>query len=78
MSRTIPGNLDYREMMLRATRHRPRAAAEMRVAIHEMAARGMGIYEIAVAAGLAVDAVRQILGPPTPSHPASPAGDDHV
>jgi hypothetical protein len=73
MSRTIGGTLDYRAMLLKATRHRPRTASEMRVAIHEMAARGMGPYEIAVAAGLAVTEVRRILGPASNQPNAAPA-----
>jgi hypothetical protein len=50
---------DYRDLALK---YRPRSAAEMRCAIHEMASRGMGPHEIATAAGLAVTEIRRILG----------------
>jgi hypothetical protein len=43
------------------TLHRPRTAAEMRAAIAEMAARGMGAYEIAGASGLSVEEVRRLV-----------------
>lgn len=53
-----------------ALKYRPRTVAEMRYAIHEMASRGMGPCEIAVAAGLAVIEVRRILGPQSLSRAA--------
>lgn len=42
--------------------NRPRDHDEVRVAIHELASRGMGDYEIARACELAVEQVRRMLG----------------
>ena len=57
--RNIGGPLDYARL---ARLNRPRTADEVRVAVHELAARGMGDYEIARACELAVEQVRRILG----------------
>jgi hypothetical protein len=54
----IGGVLDYAAL---ARLNRPRTADEVRVAVHELAARGMGDYEIASACELAVEQVRRIL-----------------
>lgn len=50
--------LDYASM---AALHRPRTRDEMRVAIHELASRGLGDHEIAQACELAVERARRIL-----------------
>jgi hypothetical protein len=46
----------------RALAHRPRTRDEIRVAIHEMRARGLGDHEIAQATGHAVEQVRRLIG----------------
>lgn len=43
-------------------RYRPATHAEMRVAVHEMAARGMSDHTIAAATQLSVESVRRMLG----------------
>jgi hypothetical protein len=43
-------------------RHRPQTRDEMRVAVHELAARGMSDHTIAQATGLAVEQVRRLIG----------------
>jgi hypothetical protein len=66
MSRsTIGGPLDYAAL---ARLNRPRTHDEVRVAVHEMAARGMGDYEIARAFELSVEAVRRFLAERPPRH----------
>lgn len=45
--------------------HGPRTGAEIRAAVHELAARGMSDYDIAHATDLAVELVRRMLGEPT-------------
>jgi len=42
-------------------RHRPQTRDEMRVAVHEMAARGMTDQTISTATGLSVEQVRRVL-----------------
>jgi hypothetical protein len=59
MTRTIDTH-DYAAL---ARLNRPRDHDEIRVAIHELASRGMGDYEIASACELAVEQVRRMLGP---------------
>lgn len=56
---TIGDQLGMREL---AMLHRPRTRDEMRVAVHELANRGMIDYGIAAATGLAVEQVRRVLG----------------
>jgi hypothetical protein len=59
MSRsTIGGPLDYAAL---ARLNRPRTHEEMRVAVHELATRGMDDYEISRACELSVEAVRRFL-----------------
>ena len=58
-SGTIGGVLDYAAL---ARLNRPRDIASIRAAIHELANRGLGDYEIASACELAVEQVRRILG----------------
>ena len=48
----------------RRLEHRPRTRDELRVAMSEMRQRGMTDYGIAQATGLAVEAVRSLLGIP--------------
>lgn len=43
-------------------RHRPQTHDEMRVAVREMAARGMSNHTIAAATRLSVEQVRRLLG----------------
>lgn len=59
MRRSIGGPLDYSVL---AALNRPRTRDEMRIAVHELAARGMDDYTIAAATGLAVEMVRRMLG----------------
>lgn len=59
MRRTIGGTLGMRELALL---HAPRTRDEMRVAVHELASRGMTDYGIAAATGLAVEQVRRMIG----------------
>jgi hypothetical protein len=63
-TRTVPGRLDMTALAALAgrDRHRPQTHDEMRVAVHEMAARGMSAQSIAAAAQLSVEAVRRMLG----------------
>lgn len=42
--------------------HRPQSRDEMRVAVHEMASRGMTDHTIAAAKCLSVEQVRRLLG----------------
>ncbi|HUN73363.1 MAG TPA: hypothetical protein VMU40_02495 [Steroidobacteraceae bacterium] len=58
MRGTIGGTLDYAAL---AALNRPRTREEMRVAVHELAARGMTDYAIAHATDLAVEQVRRML-----------------
>ena len=46
----------------RARLNRPRTHDKMRIAVHELAARGFTDYEIAFACELAVEQVRRMLG----------------
>jgi len=50
-----------------ANRHRPQDAATIRAAIHELAARGYGDYQIAQTTQLSVDYIRRTLGSPRTS-----------
>lgn len=54
----IGGVLDMHAL---AVLHRPRSAEAMRQAITDMAARGLGPYEIAQACEVTVDQVRRIV-----------------
>lgn len=45
-----------------AGKHRPHTREEMRVAVQEMAARGMTDHTIAAATKLSVEVVRRMLG----------------
>ena len=56
--RTIGGRLGMREL---AQLHRPSTHDEMRIAVRELASRGMTDYTIASATGLAVEQVRRFL-----------------
>lgn len=58
-SSTIGGRLDLHALALL---HCPQTRDEMRVAVHELASRGMTDHTIAVATGLAVEIVRRMLG----------------
>jgi hypothetical protein len=58
MRRSIGGVLDYAAL---ARLNRPRDNDAMRAAVHELASRGLGDYEIARACELAVEQVRRIL-----------------
>ncbi len=59
MSRpSMGGTLDLAAL---ARLHAPRTSEEIRSAIHEMRARGMGDHEIAQASGVAVEMVRRVL-----------------
>lgn len=64
MTRTIGGTLtlDALAALLGRDRHRPQTHDEMRVAVHEMAARGMSDHTIAHTTGLAVEQVRRLIG----------------
>jgi hypothetical protein len=59
--KSIDGAIDYAAL---ARLNRPRDREAIRAAIHELASRGMGDYEIASACELAVEQVRRMLAEP--------------
>ena len=72
--RTLGGTLDLaalaaltrRDVTAERHQHRPQDAQTMRIAIHELRARGFGDYDISAATGLSVEYVRRVLGEPRP------------
>lgn len=64
VKRSIGGalTLDAMAALTGRDRHRPQSRDEMRLAVSEMASRGMTDHTIAAATGLSAETVRRLLG----------------